>query len=242
MQHSTSFTNRSIHEIWSPNPSPKGSYPSTPSEDSIPYFPSSHDNNLESPYHKGAIDIITGRSVVSPVLPSPGSTSLEYVLHQNGSVGGTRHYSPTYPIVNSNGCTGSPSPTSIHNTRNSFDHHPPPMNAIRALQFNGDEPRQNGIDDEILDDLPPSPCTVDDGMNCQNKVKKLQVHFEEHGKPRNGIIIKPKEEVETDAKEEMVTSAKKLGASLDECLDQLRHLEAESRRVSKSNDFRRLFF
>ena len=103
------------------------------------------------------------------------------------------------------------------------------MHAIRALQFidpNSDQ-QQNGKEFDSREGV--SPTDTDEGTRPDSKGKKHQVHFEDKGK--NGIIIKQRNGRITPTREDMMTAAKRLGSGLDECLDQLRNLEREYRKV-----------
>lgn len=227
----SSFSNRSIHEIWSPNPSPKGSYPSTPSEDSIPYFSSSHENR-ESPYHnRSPVDILAGRHNGSPMLTSPCSVPSDQSFLQHHP---RKENSPFY----GSGFTSIDSYNNNHVISNGIENNHAAehgqiqrqnMHAIRALQFidpNSDQP-QNGKEFDGREGV--SPTHIDEGTRHDIKGKKHQVHFEEKGK--NGIIIKQRNGRITPTREDMMTAAKRLGSGLDECLDQLRNLEREYRKV-----------
>ena len=236
VSNQASFSNRSIHEIWSPNPSPKGSYPSTPSDESVPYFPSSHDNR-DSPFsNRSPVDILAGRSVGSPMLASPCSLPSEQSILQHHS---RRDTSPFFnskfssiDVVNHNNNIISNGVLNGH----AYDNGTPQkqnMRAIRSLQFMdpGIEADHNGQDCDILEYVPTSFNCDDNAARHDHKGRKHQVHFEE--KPRNGIIVKPHNGQFLVSKDEMMTAAKRLGSGLDECLDQLRNLEREYRRVSK---------
>lgn len=227
--NNTGFSARSIHEIWSPNPSPKGSYPSTPSEDSVPYFPSSHDNR-ESPYHnRSPVDILSGRRHGSPMLASPCSLpSDQSFLPYHSKV----ENSPFY----GSGLTNLDSFNNNHAVSNGFDSYQEfepgklqrhNMHAIRALQFIEPNSDQNGKESETSELA--SPGYLEDALHHVGKSRKPLVHFEEREK--NGYNSKQKNGQVLASRDEMMTAAKRLGSGLDECLDQLRNLEKECRKV-----------
>ena len=227
-----SLSGRSIHEIWSPNPSPKGSYPSTPSEDSVPYFPSSHENR-ESPYHnRSPVDILVGRRNGSPMLSSPCSMpSDQSFLHYHSRTDNSPYYS--------SGFTSLDSFNNNHSITNGFENHNElehskgysrhNMHAIRALQFIEPSNDGNRVGKECEAWEPSSPGFAEDSYKHDGKARKPQVHFEE--KEYNGSCIKQKNGHVIASGEEMMPAAKRLGAGLDECLEQLRHLEKECRKV-----------
>ncbi len=228
LSNQASFSNRSIHEIWSPNPSPKGSYPSTPSDESLPYFPNSHDNR-DSPYHnRSPVDVLAGRTLSSPMLISPGSLPSDPPMMQSHS---RREASPFFnskftsiDIANNNNAMHNG-----HTYENAAPSQKQGMRAIRALQFidAGIETDFNGKEADVGEYIAMN-TTADDVGRREHNGRRHQVHFEE--KPRNGMI-KPK----VVNKDEMMTAAKRLGSGLDECLDQLRNLERECRKVGLLN-------
>ena len=101
------------------------------------------------------------------------------------------------------------------------------MHAIRALQFTDPNSDQCGKESETSE--PASPGYLEDVNQHHGKNRKPQVHFEE--KEKNGYCIKQKNGHVLASREEMMTAAKRLGAWLDECLNQLRNLEKECRKV-----------
>ena len=226
------FSGRSIHEIWSPNPSPKGSYPSTPSEDSVPYFPSSHDNR-ESPYHnRSPVDILAGRRNGSPMLASPCSLpSDQSFLPYHPRVDGSPFYGSGFTNLDSfnNNHSISNGYESFHDYENGKVHQRQNMQAIRALQFNEptNDNHQSGREPDSTE--PASPGYLEDSHKHDAKGRKPQVHFEE--KEKNGFGNKQKNGQVLTGRDELMTAAKRLGSGLDECLDQLRSLEKECRKV-----------
>ncbi|XP_065053089.1 uncharacterized protein LOC135682225 [Rhopilema esculentum] len=227
------FPGRIIHDIWSPNPSPKGSYPSTPSEDSIPYFPSSHDNR-ESPYHNGSpVDLLMGRCSGSPMLASPCclSSDQSFLSHNQ-----RKETSPFY----GSGYVSMDSFNNNHGVSNGFDNgldiehgklQRQNMHAIRALQFAdpGNDGQFGGQDSGGRE---PTPTGLsDDPHKHETRSRKHQVHFEEREK--NGFVSKHKNGQVIPSREEMMSAGKRLGSGLDECLEQLRHLERECRKAEQ---------
>eukprot|EP00794_Sanderia_malayensis_P003271 gene3271-3753_t len=234
LPNQSNFSNRSIHEIWSPNPSPKGSYPSTPS-DEIPYFPNNHDSR-DSPYNnRSPVDILSSRQLGSPMLVSPCSLPSDSMMHHYPR----RETSPFYAakfsgidIANNNTNGNGIHSNGIMNGH-SYDSamaHKQNMRAIRALQFvdPGIETDINGKDFEVADYV---QTQAEENGKLDAKGKRHQVHFED--KPRNGIIIKQRSGQSIMSRDEMMTAAKRLGSGLDECLDQLRHLERECRKAEQ---------
>ena len=229
-----SLSGRSIHEIWSPNPSPKGSYPSTPSEDSMPYF-SSHENR-ESPYHnRSPVDIIVGRRNGSPMLSSPCSLpSDQSFMHYHSRVDNPQYYSSGFTSLDSfnNNHTIGNGLESSHEFENGKGYPRHNMHAIRALQFvePGIESNRDGTSEASE---PASPGCSEDSQQGRGKNRRSFVHFEEKdcssAKQKNGYILA--------SHECMMPAAKRLGSGLDECLEQLRHLEKECRKVWLLHDY-----
>jgi len=225
-----SLSGRSIHEIWSPNPSPKGSYPSTPSEDSVPYF-SSHENR-ESPYHnRSPVDIIVGRRNGSPMLSSPCSLpSDQSFMHYHSRIDNPQYYSSGFTSLDSfnNNHTIGNGLESSHEFENGKGYPRHNMHAIRALQFvePGIESNRDGTSEASE---PASPGCSEDSQQGRGKNRRSFVHFEEKdcssAKQKNGYILA--------SHECMMPAAKRLGSGLDECLEQLRHLEKECRKAEQ---------
>ena len=226
------LSGRSIHEIWSPNPSPKGSYPSTPSEDSVSYFPSSHENR-ESPYHnRSPVDILVGRRNGSPMLSSPCSLpSDQSFLHYPARVDNPPYFSSGFSSLDSfnNNHTVTNGLENQCELEHSKVYTRQNMHAIRALQFTEPSCDSNRAGKEPESVEPASPGYADELSKHDGRARKPFVHFEE--KHNSGSNIKQKNGHVLLHRDDIVPAAKRLGSWLDECLEQLRHLEKECRKV-----------